>query len=234
MTSSEFDPYHKWLGIPPADQPPDYYRLLGIARFESDPDVISNAADQRMVHLRQFQTGPHANMVAKVLSNIAKARRVLLSLTRKAGYDRGLRQLANDQTKPPLPPSISVEQVQYEDPPVPAEIITEVDRSLVREVSPNRSWSIAPTTTRAIMAFPWAILGIAVVCELINLTDVSISNYRSDTQKLIAAAMGTAKFIGGYIVARAIEGVLLAWTQTTSVAPVRPARSAKSDNRPAN
>lgn len=23
-----FDPYHKWLGIPPKDQPPNHYRLL--------------------------------------------------------------------------------------------------------------------------------------------------------------------------------------------------------------
>ena len=25
-----FDPYHKWLGIPPEDQPPHHYRLLGV------------------------------------------------------------------------------------------------------------------------------------------------------------------------------------------------------------
>ena len=35
-----FDPYHKWLGIPPKDQPPNHYRLLGVDLFESDPDVI--------------------------------------------------------------------------------------------------------------------------------------------------------------------------------------------------
>jgi hypothetical protein len=29
---SEFDPYRKWLGIPPKDQPPHYYRLLGIEK----------------------------------------------------------------------------------------------------------------------------------------------------------------------------------------------------------
>jgi len=50
-----FDPYRKWLGIPPEEQPPDHYRLLGIARFESDPDVISNAADRQMVHVRSYQ-----------------------------------------------------------------------------------------------------------------------------------------------------------------------------------
>src|SRR5437016_4429115 len=39
----EFDAYRKWLGIPPEDQPPHHYRLLGIAPFEDDPDVIQNA-----------------------------------------------------------------------------------------------------------------------------------------------------------------------------------------------
>ena len=51
-----FDPYHKWLGIPPGEQPADHYRLLAIARFESDPDVIETAADQRMALLRTLQT----------------------------------------------------------------------------------------------------------------------------------------------------------------------------------
>ena len=40
-----FDPYHEWLGIRPEEHPVDHYRLLGIARFESDAAVISNAAD---------------------------------------------------------------------------------------------------------------------------------------------------------------------------------------------
>ena len=39
-----FDPYHKWLGIPPEQQPASHYRLLGIAEFESDADVIDTAA----------------------------------------------------------------------------------------------------------------------------------------------------------------------------------------------
>lgn len=26
-----FDPYHQWLGIPPKDQPPNHYRLLGVS-----------------------------------------------------------------------------------------------------------------------------------------------------------------------------------------------------------
>ncbi len=52
-----FDPYHVWLGIPPDEQPPNHYRLLGIKLFEPNPDVIAHAADQRMSHLRSFQAG---------------------------------------------------------------------------------------------------------------------------------------------------------------------------------
>ena len=39
MTAT-FDPYHAWLGIPPKDQPPNHYRLLGIELFEQDTEVI--------------------------------------------------------------------------------------------------------------------------------------------------------------------------------------------------
>ena len=38
-----FDPYHQWLGIPPAQQPPNYYRLLSIELMEDDIGVISHA-----------------------------------------------------------------------------------------------------------------------------------------------------------------------------------------------
>ncbi len=54
-----FDAYRKWLGIPREEQPPNHYRLLGIGLFESDVDVISNAADRQMAHVRSFQTGRH-------------------------------------------------------------------------------------------------------------------------------------------------------------------------------
>ena len=40
---SAIDPYHRWLGIAPKDQPPSHYRLLGIDDFEPDPDVIAAA-----------------------------------------------------------------------------------------------------------------------------------------------------------------------------------------------
>lgn len=82
-----FDPYHKWLGIPPEDQPANHYRLLGIKPYESDSEVISHAADQRMTHIRSFQTGQHSAVSQKILNEIASARVCLLNTEKKLEYD---------------------------------------------------------------------------------------------------------------------------------------------------
>lgn len=87
-----FDPYHKWLGILPKDQPPNHYRLLSIELFESDLDVIESAADRQMGFLRQFQSGEHAAAAAKLLNEIATARLCLLKPKSKAEYDEKLRR----------------------------------------------------------------------------------------------------------------------------------------------
>ena len=63
-----FNPYHKWLGIPLEEQPPHHYRLLGVELFEDDPEVIEAAADQRMAHLRTYQTGKRAALSQKLLN----------------------------------------------------------------------------------------------------------------------------------------------------------------------
>lgn len=92
-----FDPYYKWLGIRPEEQPPNYYRLLGIAAFESDLEVISNAADQRMVHLRSYQAGQHAAASQRILNEVSAARICLLTPERKAEYDAALRAWMSGQ-----------------------------------------------------------------------------------------------------------------------------------------
>jgi hypothetical protein len=89
--SEPFDPYRKWLGIPPRDQPPHHYRLLGIAAFEDDPDVIENAAARQMRHLRTFQSSKHAVQSQRLLSEIASAKLCLLDAAQKAAYDQQLR-----------------------------------------------------------------------------------------------------------------------------------------------
>ena len=79
-----FDPYHKWLAIPPQEQPPNHYRLLGVQLFESDPDVIASAADQRMAKIRSFQTGTHADLSQQILNELAAARVCLFNPEKKA------------------------------------------------------------------------------------------------------------------------------------------------------
>ena len=102
MTQEPFDPYRKWLGIPPRDQPPNHYRLLGIEVFESDPDVISNAADGRMGQIRTFQTGRHSQWSQRLLNEVAAARVCLLNEAKKSAYDETLRKQFGGRNAPPV------------------------------------------------------------------------------------------------------------------------------------
>ncbi len=86
-----FDPYRKWLGIPPWEQPANHYRLLGINVFEDDPDVIEAAADRQMAHVRNYQAGQHSALSQKLLNELAAARVCLLDPERKRAYDSELR-----------------------------------------------------------------------------------------------------------------------------------------------
>jgi hypothetical protein len=90
--SEPFDPYRKWLGIPPKDQPPNHYRLLGVAHFEDDPDVIENAATRQMAHVRTYQSGRHSALSQKVLNELTAAKLCLLTPGKKQPYDDQLRE----------------------------------------------------------------------------------------------------------------------------------------------
>lgn len=87
---SEFDPYHFWLGIPPADQPPNHYRLLGIDLYETDSRVIDHAADRQMTFLHECSLGEHLAESQQLLNEVSAARICLLDPQAKAGYDETL------------------------------------------------------------------------------------------------------------------------------------------------
>jgi len=89
--SPAFDPYHVWLGIPPQEQPPDHYRLLGIARFEDDPEVIEQAAERQLDFLRQQLMTPHREVAQRLQKEVHLARQVLLDPSKKTAYDIALR-----------------------------------------------------------------------------------------------------------------------------------------------
>src|SRR5436190_2278458 len=100
----EFDPYHKRLGIPPHEQPPTYYRLLGIAAFTSDPDVIEHAAEKRMVLLRSIPAGPEFKAAQQLLSAITAAKHCLLVPKHKHEYDRWLSDCIAGSATTSVPP----------------------------------------------------------------------------------------------------------------------------------
>jgi hypothetical protein len=99
-TVSQFDPYYQWLAIPPAEQPPNYYRLLGVTLFEPNLDVISAAADRQMLHVRGYQQGPHGENSQRLLNELSNARLTLLRPETKAPYDARLRQQLGQGANP--------------------------------------------------------------------------------------------------------------------------------------
>lgn len=90
--AAEFDPYHKWLGILPKDQPPHHYRLLAIELFEDDLQVIEAASDRQLSFLRKYQSGEYAAQCQKLLNEVSRARLCLLKPATKTAYDAELRQ----------------------------------------------------------------------------------------------------------------------------------------------
>ena len=88
--ADNFDPYHKWLGIPPRDQPPHHYRLLSIDLFESDTEVIDAAARRLAVYVKSCAVGPNQAAAKKLLSEIVQARHCLMDPQLRAAYDQRL------------------------------------------------------------------------------------------------------------------------------------------------
>ena len=86
-----FDPYYIWLGIPPDDQPPNHYRLLGIELFEASGEVIEAAANRQMAYMQEISAGDeHIDEAQKILGALSRARVCLLSADKKKAYDAEL------------------------------------------------------------------------------------------------------------------------------------------------
>ncbi|MCC6123582.1 MAG: hypothetical protein IT426_01330 [Pirellulales bacterium] len=96
-----FDPYRKWLGIPPEEQPPHHYRLLGLELFEEDADVISNAADARLAFLRSLAKDKHTDMADRIATQIKEVQLCLLDPAKKAFYDGQLQRRVTALKKEP-------------------------------------------------------------------------------------------------------------------------------------
>lgn len=105
--SGAFDPYHEWLGIHPSEQPADFYRLLGVCRFENNVAVIQGAYIQRFQYLQRFRSSGHGADAERLIQELASAQTALLSPVLKASYDGALRVATQP---PPAPPQQQPEQ----------------------------------------------------------------------------------------------------------------------------
>jgi len=109
----DFDPYYKWLGIPPAEQPANHYRLLGLKLWESDPEVIANAADRQMAHVKTYALGQYSDTSQQILDELARAKVCLLNPAAKARYDTQLgreRRPLVQIDSPSVQPQLSVSE----------------------------------------------------------------------------------------------------------------------------
>jgi pSer/pThr/pTyr-binding forkhead associated (FHA) protein len=88
----DYDVYHQWLGIGPEEQPPNHYRLLGVPLFETDSEVIRNAAERQLRYVRQLAKGEFVEVGQKLLNALASAKLCLLDAKKRAVYDQQLRE----------------------------------------------------------------------------------------------------------------------------------------------
>ena len=96
--ADDFDPYHKWLNIPPSEQPPNHYRLLGVEPLASDGDAVGRAAGRLISYLQARAKGKNGAHAERLLEDVIAARACLLDPASKAEYDAGLRD-TTDKTK---------------------------------------------------------------------------------------------------------------------------------------
>jgi hypothetical protein len=154
-----FDPYHKWLGIRPEEQPPHHYRLLAIPLFEADPEVIENAVKQRVLMLRGMSAGPWAPQALQLLAEVTAAEEVLREPGLKAAYDQWLwRLIENTQSSPP--------------PSGPGDASNDELADIIGPTAPagtslrSARATIASSRSRKRSDKLWAILGLLVVAGL--------------------------------------------------------------------
>ncbi|MBM4090514.1 MAG: hypothetical protein FJ276_13990 [Planctomycetes bacterium] len=92
--SDEFNPYREWLQLELGVRRPNYYELLKIEPSETDAATIAAAADHAMARVRGFRPGKRAAEWARLLDELADAKACLVDSSRRAAYDRQLRDAA--------------------------------------------------------------------------------------------------------------------------------------------
>ncbi|MFH1303741.1 MAG: SUMF1/EgtB/PvdO family nonheme iron enzyme [Planctomycetota bacterium] len=136
---TKFDPYQRWLGIPPQDQPPHFYRLLGLELFEEDPQVIKAAADNATAFIQQNAFGEELQQSQKLLSDIEKVAAYLLSPPHKTRYDSQLKVKLGIAT--PETPAQQSNRQQSSKPTQPKNALPQESLHTIQEASPSSTSS---------------------------------------------------------------------------------------------
>ncbi|MBL7041680.1 MAG: hypothetical protein ISR77_23805 [Pirellulaceae bacterium] len=189
----EFDPYHKWLGIAPKDQPPHHYRLLGIDAFEEDRDVIDSAANRVMSYLKELATGDDAAHSQKLLNEVAQARLCLLNREKKAAYDKELKPKLSPKKLPPrkkpeaasakaLPPAgpLPMSPPKAVTPAQTIPVAVRVKKTQAKEVKTKPKWPV-PLVAGGAAVLLGAVLLVVVLLTLLSDSPPSSSGQGADS-----------------------------------------------------
>jgi pSer/pThr/pTyr-binding forkhead associated (FHA) protein len=113
---------------------------LGIARFEAEPQVITQSAQRQMAHVKMFAVGAYAQLSQDVLNQLARAKLCLLNPVQKARYDLALREgliAAAEMAKPVI--KDPGKKPRRRPPPLPA---AKSAATPAAEPDPVRNWII--------------------------------------------------------------------------------------------
>jgi formylglycine-generating enzyme required for sulfatase activity len=208
-----FDPYHRWLGIPPAEQPPNHYRLLGLSQFETDPEVIRDAVFQRIAHVRTYQLGPHSALSQKILNELGAAKACLLDPEAKAAYDKSLRAQspAVEESQRPDPLAVLFAGIPESGPPL--------------VLSPIRRRRRLPQRT---------LVAVGATIGLLMLLGLVVWGFRSTTVPEVASPQASGPVEGPSVMARQSvgESAKPPQPQATASTTASPSEAAKSTDSP--
>lgn len=98
MAENLSEAYSEWLGIPPEEQPANYYRLLELPLCEADPAVIDRAASRRIEQVEAHRAA-NPSLAEQLLRELAAARKCLLHPPDKAAYDGHLKRALGEAQK---------------------------------------------------------------------------------------------------------------------------------------
>jgi hypothetical protein len=108
----DFDPYHKWLGIPAKKRPPNYYDLLALSLDEEDLEVIRGAAKSRRHSVESQRGMGRDKAVASLLYQIDEAELVLLDSETRRDYDRRLNLFHKRRRNRQFVPAVSSSRIE--------------------------------------------------------------------------------------------------------------------------